>query len=63
MLKLEYFTNPCEKSKTVSLASSIMKNIVDWFSRFPVKLICCIAFGSQLSAYCLVKSIAIYYIL
>ena len=39
-----------------------MKNIVELFSRFPVKLICCIAFGSQLSAYCLVKSIAIYYL-
>ena len=34
-----------------------MKNILELFSRFPVKLICCIAFGSQLSAYCLVKSI------
>ena len=30
-IKLEYFTFtvPCEKSKTISLASSIMKNIVD----------------------------------
>ena len=41
------FINPCEKSKTVSFASSIMKNIVmfpDLFT-FAVKLICCIAFG------------------
>ena len=27
-MKLEYFTVPCEKSKTVSFAFSIMKNIV-----------------------------------
>ena len=55
------FTVPCEKSKTVSFASSIMKNIVapSARSRFPAKLICCIAFGSALSAYCLLKSIAI----
>ena len=47
-----------ERSKMVSLASSIMKNIV-WPSarfRFLVKLISCIAFGSELSACCLLKS-------
>ena len=35
-----------------------MKNIVASFSRFPVKLICCIAFGWA-SSFCLLKSIAI----
>ena len=50
------FTVPCEKSKTVSFASSIMKNVVfPGQSRFPVKLICCIAFGSTSSSYCLLK--------
>ena len=35
------FTIPCEKSKTVSLASSIIKNIVVFpgLSKFAVKLI------------------------
>ena len=44
------FTIPCEISKMVSSASSIMKNIVVFLSRlrFTVKLICCIAFGSTL---------------
>ena len=42
------FTVPCEKSQMVSFASIIMKNIVAPAARsgFPVKLICCIAFGS-----------------
>ena len=33
---------PCEKSKTVSIASSIMKNIVVFpgLSKFAAKLIC-----------------------
>ena len=54
------FTVSCEKSKTVSYASSIMKNIVapSARSRFPVKLICCIAFGSASSYCCLLKSSA-----
>ena len=54
-------TIPCEKSKTVSFASSIIKNIIAPLSRyrFPVKLICCIAFGSAPSASCLLKPIAI----
>ena len=45
-------TVSCEKSKTVSFASSIMKNIVAPAarSRFLVTLICCIAFGSASSA-------------
>ena len=45
----------------VTFASSIMKNIVVYSgqSRFPVKLICCIAFGSTSNACCLLKSIAI----
>ena len=39
---------------------SVMKNIVVLSSsRFPVKLICCIAFESASSACCLHKSIAI----
>ena len=55
------FIVPCEKSKIVSFASSMMKNTVvfpGWF-RFAVKLICCIAFGFISSACCLLKSIAI----
>ena len=54
-------TVPCEKSKVVSLAHSIMKNIAPPAagSRFPVKLISCIAFGSSSSACCVLKSIAI----
>ena len=38
-----------------------MKNIVtpSALSRFPVKLICCIAFGSVSNFCCLLKSIAI----
>ena len=49
-------TVPCEKSKMVSFASSIMKNIEGPAARskFPVKLICYIAFGSASSACCLV---------
>ena len=53
----------CEKSKTVSFASSIMENIVVTSfpsqKRFPVKLICFIAFGSASSTCCLLKSVAI----
>ena len=54
-------TFPCEKFKMVSFTSSIMKNIVAFpsRSRFAVKLICCIVFGSTSSACCLLKSIAI----
>ena len=42
-----------EKSRTVSFASSIMKNIVEApaLPRSSVKLICCIAFGSA-SSFC-----------
>ena len=54
-------TVPFGKSKTVSFASSIMKNIVEHsaLSRFPVKLICCNAFGSAYPFCCLLKSIPI----
>ena len=54
-------TAPCEKSKIVSFASSIMKNINLLLVplRFPVKLIYCNAFGSASSACCLFKFIAI----
>ena len=37
-------TTSFEKSKTVSFASSITKNIVGSLSRIPVKLICCILY-------------------
>ena len=48
------FTVPCEKSKIVSFASSIMKQIVapSSRSRFPVKWICCVAFGSASTGCC-----------
>ena len=50
-------------SITLSFASSLIKNIVVFsfssLSKFPVKLICCFAFGSASSAFCLLKSIAI----
>ena len=51
---------PAEKIHLVSFASSIIKNIVALFaqSRYPVKLICCIAFRSASSACCLLESIA-----
>ena len=52
---------PFEKSKTVSFASSIIKNIVALVAlfRFPVKSICCIVFGSESSFFCSLKSIGI----
>ena len=52
--KKNKFTVPCKKAKK-SFASSIMKIIVAPSSRtrFPVKLICCIAFGLTSSACCL----------
>ena len=55
------FTVPSEKSKTVSFASSIVKNIVapSPVSRFSLKLICWIAFGSRSSACYLLKSVPI----
>ena len=55
------FTVPYEKFKMVSFASSIMKNILAPAarSRFPVKLVCCIEFGSASGACCLFKSIVI----
>ena len=42
------FTDPCEKPKTVSFASSSIKKIVVFsaLSKFAVKLICWIALGS-----------------
>ena len=55
------FRVPCEKSTADSLASLIMKDIIVFpaRSRFPVKLICCIPFGSASSACCFLRSIAI----
>ena len=54
-IKLEYFYSSLRKSKTVSLASLIIKNIGDWFSRFPVKLIYSIVIGSESNSCCLLK--------
>ena len=52
---------PCEKWKMFSFTSSIMKNSIVFpsHSRFPVKLICFIVFGSTSSSCRLLKSIAI----
>ena len=48
---------PYEKSKMVSIASSIIKTTVVFLaqSRLASKLICCIAFGSASSGCCLLK--------
>ena len=53
------FKVPCEKSKIVSFTSSIIKNINLLLLplRFPVKLICSIAFGLTSSACCLLKNL------
>ena len=63
MKEYNTLTVPCEKFKILSSASSIMKNIVVFVApsqaRFPVKLICCIAFKSESSAFYLLKSITI----
>ena len=55
------YTVFCGKSKMVSFASSIMKIIVGTSarSRFLVKLLCYIAFGSASSACCLLNPTAI----
>ena len=47
-----------EKSRTVSFNSSIVKKIVALFFRFPLKLICCIYFGTASNFCYLFKSIA-----
>ena len=47
------------KNLKLYFASLMMKNIDISLSIFPVKLICCIAFGSAYSFCCLHKSIAI----
>ena len=53
-------TVTCEKPKMVSFTCSVMKNVVFSFrSRFPVKLIYFIAFGSTSRACCSLKSIVI----
>ena len=54
-------TAPCGKSKMISFDSLIIKNFVVFQdrSRFPVKLICCIGFGSASSACCFLKFVAI----
>ena len=36
-----------------------MKNIIACCAKFSVKLICCIAFGSESNSYCLLKTIAV----
>ena len=54
-----------EKSKIVSIASSVIKNVtvLSFTSstrfRFPVELICCLAFGSKSGACYLLISVAI----
>ena len=55
------FSVPCEKSNTVSLASSISKNIVVFpaLSEFAVKLICWIALRSASRTCYLLKFIVI----
>ena len=60
-MSLQYLTFPLEKSEMVPFSSSRMKNIVVFpaQSRFPVKLFCCVAFGSGSSSCCLSKSIDI----
>ena len=45
-------TVPFEISKTVSFASSVMKNATAFISRFPVKLIYCIAYLNLLQLAC-----------
>ena len=51
---------PCEKSKMVSFASSIMENIVvSSLSRLPAKRICCIAIRSLSSTSYLLRFVAI----
>ena len=62
------FTVPCQKSKIVPFSSSILINIIlltltisteafQPLSRFPLKWIYCIAFGSASTACCLLESI------
>ena len=48
-----------EKFKKISFASSIMKNIVAFWSIFQAKLVCCIAFGTVSIFCCLLKSVTI----
>ena len=52
---------PCQKSKMISFASSIIKNIVvcPVLSGFAVKLICSIALGSASSACYLLNSMGL----
>ena len=54
------FTFLYEKYRIVSLTSSKIKSKILFpaLSRFPIRLVCCIAFGSASSASCLLKSIA-----
>ena len=55
------FPVPCKKPNIIYFASSIMKSIVVFSAcfKFPINLICCIAFESASSTCCLLKSIAI----
>ena len=60
------FTASCEKSKMLYFGSSIRKDIAvfasPFRSRFPVKLICCIVFGSASSACCFFKSYCCHFV-
>ena len=60
-IKLQYSHGSLWKYKMVSFAPWIMKYIAALFGQswVPVKIICCIAFGSESSACSLLKSIAI----
>ena len=55
------FKVPCEKPKTVSFASSMIKYIVVPISpsKFVVKIICWIYLGSASRTCCLIKSVTI----
>ena len=55
------FPVPCEKLEEVSMASSIMKNIVAYpaQSKFVIKLTCWIALEPALRACNLLKSVAV----
>ena len=63
ILKGNNLAVPFEESRTVSFASSIMRNIVASSSlfRFLVKLTCCIAFGSASSFCCLFNLLQLAY--
>ena len=56
---LDTLTDSLEKSKPVLFAFLTMRNIAAFYSEFPVKLTCYIAFGSASSFCCSLKSFII----